>query len=219
MAKPSVNKVLRYTRSIINWAGSQGYGFRPLEFNQLRCPQSKERYLETSDIEKILHHAGEHAVMISTAVHTGMRSGELFNLCWEDVDIERRFIMVVNREGFHTKSYKNRIIPMTETLAGELLVYRGSKSVGYVFSKADGSRRSDVRRALSKICRLSGVNFTLHDLRRTFASHVAFGGNDLGAVQKILGHSSINTTMGYINHQVDRLRATVKSIEGIGAKK
>ena len=218
MGKATVNKTIRYLRSILRWGKRNGNLITDLEFRFLRCAESKKRYLELNEIEEVLKHAGDYRLLILTAIHTGMRSGEIFNLHWEDIDFSERIIHIINRDDFHTKSYKIRIVPMTETLTEELSHVSGGSQKGLVFPKPDGTRRVNIRGAIEGIVRKSGVKFTLHDLRRTFASHVSFNGRDLGGVQKLLGHSSINTTMGYVNHSIDRLRGLVSSIDSIGAK-
>ena len=48
------------------------------------------------------------------AALTGLRQGEILNLGWRNVDIERRLIIVANSDSFVTKSGKCRIVPMND---------------------------------------------------------------------------------------------------------
>ncbi len=47
---------------------------------------------------------------------------------------------------------------------------------------------------------------TFHDLRHSFASHLAMSGVSVFDIQKLLGHSDIKTTMHYMHLAPDHLR-------------
>jgi integrase len=55
------------------------------------------------------------------------------------------------------------------------------------------------------------AGISAHALRHTAACAWVAGGADIGAVSKLLGHSSPATTMIYASYSVDRLRETVNS--------
>ena len=62
------------------------------------------------------------------------------------------------------------------------------------------------KRSIQKICKVyaerAGIkkNVTPHTLRRTFATHLFEKKEDIYRIQKLMGHSSPNTTAGYINY-------------------
>ena len=70
-----------------------------------------------------------------TAIHTGLRRSELFRLEWEDINWERKCIIVKNKEDSHTKNYLNREIPMTPELCETLTKLKKSSNTksGYIF--------------------------------------------------------------------------------------
>jgi len=54
---------------------------------------------------------------------------------------------------------------------------------------------------------------TLHDLRHTFASHLAMAGTPIPDIKELLGHSDIATTMIYSHLSPDRHKAEVEKLD------
>jgi integrase len=95
----------------------------------------------------------------------------------------------------------------------ELLEARQREAVGeYVFEGPRG-RLSNLHYALSHVTGNSGVTFTIHDLRRTFAT-VADSLDIPGyAVKALLNHKTgADVTAGYIIADVERLRGPMQRI-------
>ncbi|HKD43059.1 MAG TPA: tyrosine-type recombinase/integrase, partial [Myxococcaceae bacterium] len=70
----------------------------------------------------------------------------------------------------------------------------------FVFCNEDGSYlKSDTcRKAIDNAAKAASLRaIGWHTLRHTFASHLVMSGVPLAAVQKLLGHASIKTTMRY----------------------
>ena len=82
------------------------------------------------------------------------------------------------------------------------------KRNGYPFTKDYFSRR------FKKACRAAGVNEDLHfhSLRHGAATTMIMKGALLPAVQKILGHASIQTTMIYTHPDLQSLREAVNRL-------
>ena len=60
-------------------------------------------------------------------------------------------------------------------------------------------------------------NFRFHDLRHTFASWIVMKSKDIYAVQKLLNHSSLETTKRYAHLTEDYLKQVVNSISDFGS--
>ena len=62
------------------------------------------------------------------------------------------------------------------------------------------------------------VDFRFHDLRHTFASHFVMRGGGLKALQEILGHASIKTTMRYAHLSQEHKRKAINLLNGLTGK-
>jgi len=54
--------------------------------------------------------------LTALATFAGLRLSESFHLEWPDIDFERGLLHVRNKEGFNTKSRRNRTIPLCARL-------------------------------------------------------------------------------------------------------
>jgi integrase len=158
--------------------------------------------------------------LLLTAVHTGMRAGELAGLEWADIDWRGRFVMVkrsIGRDGriYPPKNGKVRRIDLSDEAAAELLAYRRrrveelfAKGITelprYVFASRKGTARdlhNIERRGLEaclKAAKLHQRRF--HDLRHTFASLLIRQNVSLAYIKEQMGHSSIKVTVDIYGH-------------------
>ena len=101
---------------------------------KLRENGARTRYLEASDMERVLSAARLEAddaypVIVFTALNTGMKKGEIFGLKWSDVNFKNKIITVRN-----SKNGQQRFIPIDDELYQELQDL-ASRSKGLVFKK------------------------------------------------------------------------------------
>jgi len=61
----------------------------------------------------------------------------------------------------------------------------------------------------------SGVQFTTHELRHTFATWTLRKSKNLYAVSKSLGHSQLRQTEIYVSAEVSDLRDAVNQLPGV----
>ncbi len=91
---------------------------------------------------------------------------------------------------------------------------RGLKS-SYVFHGEDGGiLKPPLREKLIKIAQEAGIeNLTkIHSLRHAFASRLVMSGVDLPTVQKLMGHSDIETTMIHAHLASDHLANAIEKL-------
>ncbi len=161
-----------------------------------------ERILTPEEQQRLLAACTDHSrPFVVTALHTGMRLGEILNLCWDQVDLAKGYLTVEQ-----TKNGHSRKIPMNRTLTGTLkavtkggpFVFGGEKPYGAIKT----SFKAALRRAGISACRF-------HDLRHTFASSLVAAGVDLVTVKELLGHSEISMTMRYSHPTPENKRRAV----------
>lgn len=140
---------------------------------------------------------------------TGMRKTEVSSLRWGDIDLKSKTIMLQD-----TKNREVHTLPMSDFIY-DLLEERSRQGTSEFVFPADSQTGyiNDPKKAVLKVAELSGVPFTLHDLRRTFATIAE--GLDLPAyaLKRLLNHKMNNdVTAGYIMRDVERLRKPMQRI-------
>lgn len=141
-------------------------------------------------------------VSICLMYYAGLRASEVLTLSW--MNIKDRHMRIIG------KGNKERIVPVCDELQLVLdewydrqLGFLGEKPA-LVISNEDGSAVSGsfFRRMVKNVLMSCGCPYELahpHALRHSFATRMASMGLSLLSLQKILGHSSLNTTQVYVN--------------------
>lgn len=151
--------------------------------------------------------------LFATFILAGLRKSELLNLKYADVDLDNLSIFV--RQG---KGAKDRIVPICQSLASTMQRYlversRLKKDCSEFFTSLNrncGFTDSGLKRLVIKIRTASGVPFTIHKLRHTFATLMLEGGCDIYSLSKMMGHSDIKTTTIYLAASAEHLRGQVR---------
>jgi site-specific recombinase XerD len=185
------------------------------DIERLKVTSKQPRFFAEEELREILIHCEKRDYPVFLALtSTGMRLGELINLEWEDVDLERRAITIRVKDFWEPKNSKPRAIPMTNKLVEVLKeLQRGSR---WVFAAKKGTQlnRNHLRERLVKLCMNIGIEpGNIHTFRHTFASHLIMKGVDLPTVQKLMGHSDIKTTMIYAHLAQEHLQGAIEKLE------
>jgi integrase len=130
-------------------------------------------------------------VMALLAGEAGLRRGEIAVVHCDD--------LVEEMDGWslivHGKGGKQRVVPLTPSLAAEIRTFCGSRG-GYLFPGQIAGHIS-VQYVGVLLSRLMPPGWSAHTLRHRFASRGYAGTGNLRAVQEALGHSSVATTQRY----------------------
>jgi len=182
-----------------------------LKIKRLRENGARTRLLEPQEVETFLNACGDDLrPIVVTALHTGMRRGEIFGLQWKDVDLRSRVIMVQE-----SKSGRRRAIPIDETLAETLkrLPSRFKKGLVFPSTVREGQRRMGFARQFrTALTKSELTQFRFHD-RHTFASTLVMNGAGIKTVQELLGHSDLTMTMRYSHLAPDHRTRAVKLLD------
>ena len=203
MLRAMFNKGIEWGLANSNPAGSIG---------RLRETGARTRFLDGHEIQRLLAASSESfRPILITALHTGMRRGEILNLKWADVDFKNTIITVQE-----SKSGKKRMLPMDDTLCETLRVLPTRFKRGYLYPSPvkEGKPQYDFKRQFRNAVTKAGIdNFRFHDLRHTFASHLVVSGVDLMTVKELLGHATLTMTMRYSHLAPDHRMRAIKTLD------
>ena len=214
----TVNRSLSVLRHLFNLAKrwKKFYGDNPVSIvGMLEEHNQVERILSAEEQSRLLDSSiGYLRPIITTALNTGMRRGEILTLKWSDVDLDMNMI-TINQT--NTKSKKQRKIPVSSRMRSLLLELKLQSGIQeYVFTDIQGRAIRTIRSAFQTACRKAGLDgLRFHDLRHTAATRMVESGANIVAISKILGHSDIKTTMRYA-HPEDSLKEALESLGNFG---
>ncbi len=187
----------------------------------LKYAPSKFDFLSREECYQLLAHSdGVWREIIFTALKTGLRLGELRALSWSDINWSNRTLTVRHswcdyKKGLVTpKSNRERHIPLSNELHG--MFAQKKQRTGFVFTtkKSQGFTKHWLNQKIADACKRAGMReITCHTLRHTFASHLAIAGVPLRAIQELLGHRDIQTTMRYAHLAPHSLRDAVSLLD------
>lgn len=169
---------------------------------------ARDRWLSVTEEQGLLSAATNPnwlRSLLVTALHTGMRRGEILNLQWQDIDFQRKLLTI-----HKSKNGEKRSIPLSRTLCDALKGIKVLNISGKVFPISVRSLRAAFEMTLEK----RGItDFHFHDLRHTFATRLVQAGVDFYRIKELLGHKSINMTMRYAHHYPESLRSSIDVLD------
>lgn len=188
-------------------------------------PSDKKETLTIDDQRRFLAAAKgqSYEYQYRFALQTGLRTGELVGLKWEDINFERKTLTIERSMEFRYKVGEWRVgppksksgyrtIPLTDEaiciLKAQKEKNRKLKVIDkewadtvFLCRKGQPVKNSTYDTALFIICDKAGIKrFSMHVLRHTFATRCIEGGMTPKTLQKILGHSNIGITMNLYVH-------------------
>lgn len=137
----------------------------------------------------------KHRLVLMFLYYTGIRLNEIINLKWEDIDFTREVIHLKTAKG-----EKERVIFLHNNLKS-FIEYFNLRKDDFVFLSNFGKKYS--KRTIQMIVRNAAKKasiskrITPHTLRHSFATHLLEAGADIRHIQKLLGHSNLQTTQIY----------------------
>ena len=194
-----------YTMAI-EWGKSKQNPVKKVK--KLKGEVKRVRFLMPGEVQNLLSNCTDYLKPIVTvAVHTGMRKGELFGLKWEQINFEQKIITLQD-----TKNGERRDIPMDETVKTVLM---GMERKGdHVFCNQKGKAFVRLQRSFEAALKTSKIeDFRFHDLRHTFASNLVMAGEDLNTVRELLGHKDLTMTLRYAHLAPAHKKAAVDALE------
>lgn len=146
----------------------------------------------------------KHKLVISLLYSSGMRLSELVNLKREDIQSTRNIIII--RAG---KGQKDRATILSKKVKNQLVEYliENDFKTKYLFEGRNSSKytKKSVEAIVKKASSIINIHVTPHMLRHSFATHLLENGVDIRYIQKLLGHSNLETTSIYTHVASNKL--------------
>ena len=141
---------------------------------------------------------------------TGLRKNEALGLRWKDINFAARTLTVP-----YTKNGEAHVLPLTAFLIQLLENRKNSSEDEFVFAgTGKHGHWVEVKRSLNQARKSTGLNFTCHDLRRSFATYADTLDISSNGLKRLLNHRSGGdvTFTHYLPTNVERLRAPMQKI-------
>ena len=179
-------------------------------------PFSKEeqKILEKYILDKQIYKY--YGIIIS--LYSGLRIGELLALTWQDVDFERKMLIIKKtchdswENGHYVKLFEKpktissiRIIPLSDFLLGvlsDLYSVRTNEYVVIGHSEYGAEVRTYQAQFTRLLHRINLKHRGFHSLRHTFATRALECGMDIKTLSEILGHSNPSITLKRYAHSM-----------------
>jgi integrase/recombinase XerD len=214
----TINSYLRAVRAMLNFAMEEEQGY--LNPFKIRLPKEDKKIgaiYSAEDIQKLIRKPDfkkcsdweyKAWVMVNYFLETGNRVSTVNNIKVKDVDFTLRQVTLT-----HTKNRQEAFSPISPAVVKILKLYIKEFKLqddGYLFPNVNGRQMSvsGMEHTITKFNRSRGVEITsCHAFRRTFASNYIIKGGEVFSLQRLLGHSSLEMTMRYVNlHSKDYTR-------------
>ena len=165
---------------------------------------------EIDTIKSNCENVTERAI-VETMLSSGLRVAELCNLKIEDVDFTNLIINVKNGKG--GKDRTAFITPVAKKCILKYLKENKHKSE-YLFTTNDGTKYTTdgIRYRTTKLTNKCGFRVHPHRFRRTLATDLSRKGMPIQEIQKLLGHSNIETTRKYIDTRVEQIESSYRQL-------
>jgi len=175
-----------------------------------KTPKSKPTFLTKEEVKKIISviNNDKHKLIVQLMYGAGLRVSEVVKLKVNDVLLDENIGWVRKGKGNKDRPF---IIPICLKEQIKILI-ENNKLYLFPGNKKSHLTAKSVQCIVKKATKLAGIkkNVHPHTFRHSFATHVLEEGNDVTAVQSLLGHNEPRTTLEYI-HVVKPKMLSIKS--------
>jgi integrase/recombinase XerD len=190
----------RCIKTLVRFFHKEKYTYELISFEMPMVEKKKLSFLQPDQLQIVLDACvtNRDKALLLFMIDTGLRRAELTNLNWGDVNLNTGIVIV--RRG---KGKKARSVAMGAKTRRALLAYGRSFTRGNtepVFKTRSGKRLAPegLRSFITRLSNKTGIDFSPHSMRRTFATLAYKAGMNLVDIQGLMGHSSIEMTRDYI---------------------
>lgn len=206
LAQSSINNQISTIKHVVNHAREEhgmvsDYVSSELKRIKKTDPQnSRITCLPLDEIPILLKECEAHSVelrqIVEFAISTGIRQGKILSMKWSMVKQNLTYLDIPKDK--NGEAFRNQIGPTAIKVLKERLLVK-QDDCPYVFYKPGTTEMwKDISEGYESAVKRAGIeDFTFHDLRHTFISHLVRSGAKIAVVQKLANHKTIQQTMKY----------------------
>ena len=234
----SIRSYLRHLKAVLNWCVDQELMPKVPKFQQPNLPQKEPKVFTSEQIALFEAHLRDlvengkeewrkeyvqHLRAFMMLSQTGCRIGEALYLPLERIHVTEGYIEIKEVSGiWNPKGHKEGILPITKRLKDFLVedfLVRDTTREKFYLDSGYGRPRYNDHTSLShafakyqKRLNIVGPK-ALHGFRASVATHLLGEGLDSMALQRLLRHSSVNTTNLYVASSKELVQGAVDRLE------
>ncbi len=213
LAETTVRKTLRSPATVNRYLAALSHAFTlamkdwgwveenpVLKISKGKESRGRVRFLSDDERDRLLKACKAHSdtlyALVVLALSTGARLGEMLNLRWPDVDLQRGLI-ILNQ----TKNDDRRSIPLQGLaldLIREMSKVRRIDTDLLFPSRTKPDRPLAIHKIWEAALKKAEIqDFRFHDLRHSAASYLAMNGASLAEIADVLGHKTLQMVKRY----------------------
>lgn len=165
------------------------------------------RAYREDELKALFAHANEEEwILFQFFLCTGARRNEVVYAERDWLDFVTGIFHIKETANFRPKDSEEREIRLPDFLVAKLRERMLRTKGNLIFPTPAGKPDHHMIRTLQALARRAGVvgNVELHKFRKTFATNLHKNGVDARTIQKLLGHSSLETTLAYLEGENPR---------------
>ena len=218
--KTTANNTMRVLRLTLNYANAIGMidnnPVAILSKARLWHKNNRKNRVIPSNKLKIWHEAVEALpnqrakVYLLMALYMGFRSSELLTLEWSNVDLRSKKITI-----YDTKNRTDHSLPIPHVLLAHIKTLKEQTGI-YQWCFAGDKQLTPMAvpaKPVKAVTKATGVEFSPHDCRRTFATIAEAVNLPLTMIKRLMNHVTTNdVTGGYIVTEEETLRVAIDKV-------
>lgn len=212
----TINGYITYLKNFFGWLQNEEYIIKnpAAKLKQTKVPKIILQGYKADNLEKLREacETEKEKCLFELLDSTACRISEIDNIKLDDINWQEQSILVTG------KGNKQRIVYFSTKAKLHLMAYIGERTEGHLFISDYAPHQHIKVRALqlilSKIKDRAGVTERVHchKFRRTQATYLLNSGMTIQGVQKILGHSSPETSQRYAQLSQENLKNEYKRL-------
>ena len=178
-----------------------------LSFDEYKLLRKHALCLKKDGLKSNKFHLVRDWFVVELGLFTGLRVSEMAALQIKDFFINSQKASLIVRDGKGGKTRSVLFNLKFKKICLQFLKIRAAFRIGndgdsYLLSTIEGNRVSSrlLQQRFKNLIRQANLpeRYTIHNMRHTYATYLAYASKDAILVKEQLGHSSLSTTQGYM---------------------